>query len=237
MKSKKFAFGILTLLALTSCVGKEKVENFYGKTFSTYNGQISFVKKTEDYSCAYFNDAGNKNSFNFDDTKILDNPKIEKISGKNFLVLDGFKKDRFEVKSDELILDTETKIEYKLDKEENFEKETKEILGREYYTKEKDGHIKIVQKTKQYSFVDVKVPDSYFSKEQLDENKQNGIFVISDRYDFPKVYIQDNGVTKFLNANNLDVNRLQFLDDNKQILDTFTNIRYYLDDKSVAENR
>lgn len=236
MKNKKIIFAMLTALLLTACQSSSGIEKMYGKRFSTYNGDIRIEKKTDDYACMYFDDTNVEKSINLEDrgVKIFDQPRIKKISGKKFLVVDGVEKDRFELKSEELILDTETKKEYKLDVEKKFERETKEILGREYYTKEKDVHIKIVKKTEKYSFVDIKVPNSYFTKKQLEENEQKGIFVISDRYDFPKIYIQDSGI-KYLNANILESNRLRVLDDDRQILDTYTNIRYYLEDSSVTK--
>lgn len=241
---KKIVLCLIGILFLTACknVNSNEIDNLYGKSFSNYNGNIYIEKKTEDYSVIYFDDSSKIKNVNISEDDFENNlesfdfPKVSNKSGKKFLVADGIEEGRFEIKSEELIFDTKTNQEYKLDKNDDInEKDIDSILGREYYTKDRDAYFKIVKKTKQYSYIDFKIPKSYFNSKSYEKNKDKYFILYSGKYDFPKVHYNDNKTVKYLFAKDIDARRFIFLNDDKEILDTQTMITYYLDEKSVAE--
>lgn len=218
---------VFLIVSITSCNSTStlKIENFYGKRFDHYNGNIKIEKKTDDYSCIYFDDAiiNVYDKLNFDDynIKILDQPKIIHKNNKNYLSAEGIESERFEFISNESILDLKTNIEYKLNTTTiDLKQEIQGYLGKEYYTKEMDSYIKIIKKTETYSFIDIKIPKKYFNN---DEN-----IIASGRYDSPRISASENTDIKFLIADKLEEDRFMFIDNDSKILDIKTRAIYSL---------
>lgn len=234
-----FIFSIFLLTACTN-LSKNSIENFYGKDFLNNSGSIHIIKKTDDYSCVIFDDASvdKSNSKVLDDVKIetFDYPKIISKGEKSFLIVKGIDENRFEFKTENVILDTKTNEEYKLHENEKDinRKDIKNFLGKEYYTNGRDGYIKFTNKTRQYYFVDLKIPRSYFTETQIEENKKDNVFIYSGKFDFPKISLFDDG-TQYLNADGLEKDRFKFIENDNQILDTYTRFVYYLDENIVVK--
>ena len=218
MKKLKIIFTILiSVLMLSSCASKNnEIEQLYGKKYGGVGSGISVMKKSKLYSVLYFTLP--ENATFKDSTKenvsggYFDYPKVVSKNGKKYLTAKNLPDDRFEIVSENMILDTYTGYEFThYDKVPD--KEMEKYYGN-VYEGPKGGTVEIVKKTEDYSFISFELP----MNEEF-EYKGKGPKIYGGFYDYPSIVkIRDK---RYIRAENLEEQRLEIINDNV-ILDTKT---------------
>jgi len=217
-----FMFLVSTLL-LSSCATKSnEVEQLYGKRYGAVGSGISVIKKSKLYSVLYFtlpenatfkeNVKENISGGNFD------YPKVIRKNGKKYLTAEGLPDDRFEIVSENVILDNYTGYEF-THYDRVPDKEMEKYYGN-VYEGPKGGTVEIVKKTEDYSFISFELP----MNEEF-EYKGKGPKIMGGVYDNPSIVTI--GDKRYLRADNLEEKRLEIVNDNV-ILDTKTGYEFGL---------
>ncbi|WP_462247058.1 hypothetical protein [Parvimonas micra] len=222
MKKLKIIFTILiSVLMLSSCASKNnEIEQLYGKKYGGVGSGISVMKKSKLYSVLYFTLP--ENATFKDSTKenvsggYFDYPKVVSKNGKKYLTAKNLPDDRFEIVSENMILDTYTGYEFThYDKVPD--KEMEKYYGN-VYEGPKGGTVEIVKKTEDYSFISFELP----MNEEF-EYKGKGPKIYGGFYDYPSIVkIRDK---RYIRAENLEEQRLEIINDNV-ILDTKTGYEF-----------
>lgn len=224
MKKLKIIFTILiSVLMLSSCASKNnEIEQLYGKKYGGVGSGISVMKKSKLYSVLYFTLP--KNATFKDSTKenvsggYFDYPKVVSKNGKKYLTAKNLPDDRFEIVSENMILDTYTGYEFThYDKVPD--KEMEKYYGN-VYEGPKGGTVEIVKKTEDYSFISFELP----MNEEF-EYKGKGPKIYGGFYDYPSIV--KIGDKRYIRAENLEEQRLEIINDNI-ILDTKTGYEFGL---------
>ncbi|MEB3029059.1 hypothetical protein VJI72_04540 [Parvimonas micra] len=217
-----FMFFVSTLL-LSSCATKSnEVEQLYGKRYGAVGSGISVIKKSKLYSVLYFTLP--ENATFKDSTKenvsggYFDYPKVIRKNGKKYLTAEGLPDDRFEIVSENVILDNYTGYEF-THYDRVPDKEMEKYYGN-VYEGPKGGTVEIVKKTEDYSFISFKLP----MNEEF-EYKGEGPKIMGGVYDNPSIVTI--GDKRYLRADNLEEKRLEIVNDNV-ILDTKTGYEFGL---------
>ena len=120
MKKLKILFIVLiSTLLLSSCASKSnEVEQLYGKRYGAVGSGISVIKKSKLYSVLYFTLPENATFKSNIEERIsggnFDYPKVIRKNGKKYLTAEGLPDDRFEIVSENVILDNYTGYELSL---------------------------------------------------------------------------------------------------------------------------
>ena len=217
-----FMFLVSTLL-LSSCATKSnEVEQLYGKRYGAVGSGISVIKKSKLYSVLYFTLP--ENATFKDSTKenvsggYFDYPKVIRKNGKKYLTAEGLPDDRFEIVSENVILDNYTGYEF-THYDRVPDKEMEKYYGN-VYEGPKGGTVEIVKKTEDYSFISFKLP----MNEEF-EYKGEGPKIMGGVYDNPSIVTI--GDKRYLRADNLEEKRLEIVNNNV-ILDTKTGYEFGL---------
>lgn len=224
MKKLKIIFTILiSVLMLSSCASKNnEIEQLYGKKYGGVGSGISVMKKSKLYSVLYFTLP--ENATFKDSTKenvsggYFDYPKVVSKNGKKYLTAKNLPDDRFEIVSENMILDTYTGYEFSYYAKTS-DKEMEKFYGN-VYEGSKGGHIEIVKKTEDYSLISFELPEGEDFK-----FKEDGIKIMGGVYDNPSIVTI--GDKRYLRADNLEEKRLEIVNDNV-ILDTKTGYEFGL---------
>lgn len=217
-----FMFLVSTLL-LSSCASKSnEVEQLYGKRYGAVGSGISVIKKSKLYSVLYFTLPENATFKSNIEERIsggnFDYPKVIRKNGKKYLTVKNLPDDRFEIVSENMILDTYTGYEFSY-YAKTPDKEMEKFYGN-VYEGSKGGHIEIVKKTEDYSLISFELPEGENFK-----FKEDGIKIMGGVYDNPSIVTI--GDKRYLRAHNLEEKRLEIVNDNV-ILDTKTGYEFDL---------
>lgn len=217
-----FMFLVSTLL-LSSCATKSnEVEQLYGKRYGAVGSGISVIKKSKLYSVLYFTLPENATFKSNIEERIsggnFDYPKVIRKNGKKYLTADGLPDDRFEIVSENVIVDNYTGYEF-THYDRVPDKEMEKYYGN-VYEGSKGGHIEIVKKTEDYSLISFELPEGEDFK-----FKGDGIKIMGGVYDNPSIVTI--GDKRYLRADNLEEKRLEIVNDNI-ILDTKTGYEFGL---------
>lgn len=217
-----FMFLVSTLL-LSSCATKSnEVEQLYGKRYGAVGSGISVIKKSKLYSVLYFTLPENATFKSNIEERIsggnFDYPKVIRKNGKKYLTADGLPDDRFEIVSENVIVDNYTGYEF-THYDRVPDKEMEKFYGN-VYEGSKGGHIEIVKKTEDYSLISFELPEGEDFK-----FKGDGIKIMGGVYDNPSIVTI--GDKRYLRADNLEEKRLEIVNDNI-ILDTKTGYEFGL---------
>lgn len=163
MSKKKIRILFLSLfsfLVLASCSSKNSIEKYYGRNYIASSGGVSIVKKTKLYSVMYFK---LPEEVKFKDEKqprliggYFDYPKVVNKGGKKYLTAKNLPEDRFEIVSDNTIVDRYTDYEFTY-YEDKAGKEIENYYGN-IYEESEGGHVSIVKKTDDYSVMSFELP-------------------------------------------------------------------------------
>lgn len=224
MKKLKIIFTILiSVLMLSSCASKNnEIEQLYGKKYGGVGSGISVMKKSKLYSVLYFTLP--ENATFKDSTKenvsggYFDYPKVVSKNGKKYLTAKNLPDDRFEIVSENMILDTYTGYEF-THYDRVPDKEMEKYYGN-VYEGPKGGTVEIVKKTEDYSFISFELP----MNEEF-EYKGKGPKIYGGFYDYPSIV--KIGDKRYIRAENLEEQRLEIINDNV-ILDTKTGYEFGL---------
>lgn len=229
MKKLKILFMVLiSTVLLSSCASKSnEVEQLYGKRYGAVGSGISVMKKSKSYSVlqftlpenATFKDNAKENVFG----GYFDYPKIIRKNGKKYLTAEGLPDDRFEIISENMIVDNYTGYEFThYDKVPD--KEMEKFYGN-IYEGSKGGTVEIVKKTEDYSFISFELPTGVDF-----EYKGEGPKIYGGYYDYPSIV--KIGDKRYISAENLEEKRFEIINDNI-ILDTKTGYEFGL--KNLAK--
>ena len=224
MKKLKILFIVLiSTLLLSSCASKSnEVEQLYGKRYGAVGSGISVIKKSKLYSVLYFTLPENATFKSNIEERIsggnFDYPKVIRKNGKKYLTADGLPDDRFEIVSENVIVDNYTGYKFThYDRVPN--KEMEKFYGN-IYEGPKGGHVSIVKKTEDYTALSFELP----MNEEF-EYKGEGPKIMGGFYDNPSIVTI--GDKRYLRADNLEEKRLEIVNDNV-ILDTKTGYEFGL---------
>ena len=217
-----FMFLVSTLL-LSSCATKSnEVEQLYGKRYGAVGSGISVIKKSKLYSVLYFTLPENATFKSNIEERIsggnFDYPKVIRKNGKKYLTADGLPDDRFEIVSENVIVDNYTGYEF-THYDRVPDKEMEKYYGN-VYEGPKGGTVEIVKKTEDYSLISFELPEGENFK-----FKEDGIKIMGGVYDNPSIVTI--GDKRYLRADNLEEKRLEIVNDNV-ILDTKTGYEFGL---------
>lgn len=224
MKKLKIMLMILiSALMLSSCASKSnEVEKFYGKHYIAVGSGISVIKKSKLYSVLTFTLPENATFKDNVEERIsggnFDYPEVITKNGKKYLTAKDLPEDRFEIISDNVILDTYTGFEF-THYDTIQDKEIEPFFGN-VYEGPKGGHVEIVKKTEDYSFINFELP----MNEEF-EYKGEGPKIYGGFYDNPSIV--KIGDKRYIRAENLEEKRLEIVNDNV-ILDTKTGYEFGL---------
>ena len=217
-----FMFLVSTLL-LSSCATKSnEVEQLYGKRYGAVGSGISVIKKSKLYSVLYFTLPENATFKSNIEERIsggnFDYPKVIRKNGKKYLTADGLPDDRFEIVSENVIVDNYTGYEF-THYDRVPDKEMEKYYGN-VYEGPKGGTVEIVKMTEDYSLISFELPEGEDFK-----FKGDGIKIMGGVYDNPSIITI--GDKRYLRADNLEEKRLEIVNDNV-ILDTKTGYEFGL---------
>lgn len=225
MKKERFKVVVLALfsfLLLSSCSTKtNEVEKLYNKRYSGVGSGLSVIKKTKLYSVLQFTLPENA-VFKDDTARVLggyfDYPKVITKNGKKYLTADNLPEDRFEIISENKIVDNYTGFELN-HYEKVADKEMERFYGN-YYEGPKGGHVSIVKKTEDYSAISFELP-----REENFDFKGDEFRIAGGVYDNPSILTI--GDKRYIRADNLEEKRLEIISENV-ILDTKTGYEFGL---------
>lgn len=224
MKKLKIVFMVLiSFLMLSSCSSKNsEIEQLYGKRYGAVGSGISVMKKGKSYSVLQFtlpeNATFKDNAKENVSGGYFDYPKIIRKNGKKYLTAEGLPDDRFEIVSENVIVDNYTGYEFSY-YAKTPDKEMEKFYGN-IYEGPKGGHISIVKKTEDYTALSFELPEGEDFK-----FKEDGIKIMGGVYDNPSIVTI--GDKRYLRADNLEEKRLEIVNDNV-ILDTKTGYEFGL---------
>ena len=203
------------MLNNTEKYSKEK----YKDRFSFFSNIEDFEKKIMANEWALVNIAGlelknSKISIKLDKGNVV----IIGKNGKKYLTAEGLPDDRFEIVSENVILDNYTGYEF-THYDRVPDKEMEKYYGN-VYEGPKGGTVEIVKKTEDYSFISFELP----MNEEF-EYKGEGPKIMGGVYDNPSIVTI--GDKRYLRADNLEEKRLEIVNDNV-ILDTKTGYEFGL---------
>ena len=229
MKKLKILFMVLiSTLLLSSCASKSnEVEKFYGKHYVAVGSGISVIKKSKLYSVLTFTLPENATFKDNVEERIsggnFDYPEVITKNGKKYLTAKDLPEDRFEIISDNVIVDNYTGFEF-THYDRVPDKEMEKFYGN-VYEGTKGGTIKIVKKTEDYSFISFELPINEDFK-----FKEEGTKIYGGIYDNPSIVTI--GDKRYITADNLEEKRIEIINDNV-ILDTQTGYEFGL--KNLAK--
>lgn len=224
MKKTKILFMFLvSTLLLSSCGSKSnKVDQLYGKRYGAVDSGITVLKKSKLYSVLSFRLSENAVFKDNIAERIsggdFDYPKVVRKGGKEFLTAEGLPDDRFEIVSENVIVDNYTGFEF-THYDRVPDKEMEKYYGN-VYEGPKGGTVEIIKKTEDYSFISFELP----MNEEF-EYKGEGPKIYGGFYDYPSIV--KIGDKRYIRAENLEEQRLEIINDNV-ILDTKTGYEFGL---------